>query len=97
MVDLTFVAIIFVVLIVGYVLSGAIDARLQLKHADTHESLGAAVDSRPLNRDSILHFFRWWRFLTYEHFRLQDRLLSVLCGCSLVLGCLTFSWMLGFL
>ena len=85
-VDLTHYAILFGAIVVGYVLAGAIDARLQRRHPAWHAELGTLIDSRPLNRDTFPRLLRWLSFLSLHHFRLRDPVLSVLCFLNVGLG-----------
>jgi len=73
-------------LIVSYLLAGAIDARLQLRHPEDFERLGNLIDTRGLNRDTLPHMGRWLKFLTWENFSRGDLLLSFFC--VLTIGCL---------
>ena len=86
MADALPIVAVFVLVFAGYVLAGAIDARLQLRHPEEFTRLGNLIDSRGLNRDSLPHMGRWIAFLAWGNFSLRDVLLSALCLVYLALG-----------
>ena len=69
-------AVLFALMILGFVFGGFLDARISSKHPDTKARLGHLFS---FGRDSRNHSARWFRFTTYEHFRANDPLLSSLC------------------
>jgi len=86
---------IFIVLVIGLTVGGFVDARVSMKHPEAKARLGNPVHLGPLSLAGLRHGWAWFTFLTFEHFREHDTVLSVLCMFQLLLGVAVVGALLG--
>ena len=72
-------ALLFAFAIVGLILAGLVESRLESRHAEELGRLGGGRVLVPPSRDSLSKGLRWVRFTSVGHFRLSDAVLSFLC------------------
>ena len=72
-------ALLFAFAIVGLILSGLVESRVESRHAEELGRLGGGRVLVPPSRDSFSKGLRWMRFTSVGHFRLSDTALSLLC------------------